>query len=159
MQAQLTATVFYVDGSSRDVTLESSWQSDDPQEATVETGTDQAGLVTGIKDNGYAIITATYKGMTDTAEVSVYVQPIDYFRFEPSTLEVQVGKVGSYILWAVFDDGHEEDYTRFIEVTADDDTLVNVYGNGTFEGLAPGETLLRARLDMVTGEAKLTVLP
>ena len=155
---QLNAIVHYVDGSSRDVTLDSAWVSDTPSDATVETGTEFSGRVTGHVDNGFATVTASYQGMSDTAEVSVYDQPIAHFRFEPAELSVAVGDTTFFTLWAVFDDGHEEDYSRWVKAEADDPTLVTV-GSRSVEGLREGQTLLRARMDNVYGEAVVTITP
>lgn len=69
----LTATVFYSDGSWEEVTRASAWQSSNLPVATVG-GTD--GKVVGYRA-GVATVTATYQGLSDTAELSVLAQCVD----------------------------------------------------------------------------------
>ena len=63
---QLTATLRYADGTTRDVTSEAQWNTSDPSNATVS----QTGLVTAI-DEGPVDISVTYNGITQTDTILI----------------------------------------------------------------------------------------
>jgi len=62
---QLTATLRYADGTTRDVTNEAQWNTSDPSNATVARG-----LVTAI-DEGPVEISVTYNGITQRDSIVI----------------------------------------------------------------------------------------
>lgn len=65
---QLTATATFYNATNEDVSADADWDTDDPAIATV----DALGEVTGVSA-GTANISAMYRGVTDTIEVTVTV--------------------------------------------------------------------------------------
>ena len=68
---QYSATVWYVDGTSEDVTGIAGWSSSDITKASVSLG-----KATG-NQSGTAVITASHAGLTDTATIEVVAKCID----------------------------------------------------------------------------------
>lgn len=68
---QYTATVWYVDGTSEDVTGVAGWSSSDIVKASVSVGKATGNQV------GTAVITATHGGFSDTATIEVVAKCID----------------------------------------------------------------------------------
>lgn len=115
---KLLAYVYYADGSREDVTDRAAWTSDDESVATVSNG-----VVTGLKA-GSTEATATYQGLSDTAEIDVLVQCVD----EP--LDVLLVLDDSYSMW-----DSSGTSTRIVRLKEATKLMVDAMANG------PGDQL------------------
>ena len=83
---QCTATLEYDNGDTEEVTDDASWESSDTDVAEVSS----SGLVTSVGE-GECEVTASYSGLTGTAEVTVTeadAEP-DSLSISPSTIELE----------------------------------------------------------------------
>ncbi|MBW4056416.1 MAG: hypothetical protein HIU83_13640 [Proteobacteria bacterium] len=71
-QVQFTATAGYSDGTSVDVTADTTWTIDNPNVAILADNVNQPGLVLGV-DNGVAKLTASFGGMTPILATTITV--------------------------------------------------------------------------------------
>jgi len=84
---QLLAYVYYVDGSREDITHKAAWSVSDTSVVSIDSG-----LITGINP-GNTTATATYLGMSDSADVEVLVKCVD----DPLDLVLVLDE--SYSMW------------------------------------------------------------
>ncbi|MBN2238635.1 MAG: Ig-like domain-containing protein, partial [Dehalococcoidales bacterium] len=158
---QLTAKAYYDDGSSVDVTADAAWESDNESAATVA-----AGFVTsearGTADT--VMITATYNGQSDTAEVTTFEPAVTGVTVTPNPAEVSVGKILQFTATASFEFGPDENVTVMAEWSTSNENIATVgtLGNGT-PGLVYGEGIggpitVGAIYGGEAGSASLTVI-
>jgi uncharacterized protein YjdB len=84
--SQFSATARFVDGTSQDVTNEASWESSNPDVATVSS----TGLVT-VRYAGDVIVRATYLGKSGAQSVSVPRAVPVAMAIDPATAVVRLG--------------------------------------------------------------------
>ena len=147
--AHITVTAEYSDGSTADVTGKSGLYSTDTSVATVASD----GTVTAKQAGSTYISMASAAGISIPAPVPVTVtaketpeQPepskeIVAYRWSASRLEMEVGQGASIALYAVYDDGSEQDVTRSSKLYLADPSIAEVDGNLVY-GRKEGSTLL-----------------
>ncbi len=146
---QLAAAARMSDGTSRDVTSTSTWDSSNPSLATVS----QGGLVT-VLGTGELDVRATYQGVTGTLHMLVARQPV---------VSVTVtGTPSTPSPWAQLSalahlsDGSTQDVTRSAAWTSSNPSVATVSA-GYVAGLANGEVDVTANYQGVTGTTHLTI--
>ncbi|MGI2259273.1 Ig-like domain-containing protein [Shewanella sp. GXUN23E] len=154
---QLRAYAHYHNGSRQEVTLDSVWSSDNPG-LWVESGNSSAGWVTGAHEDLQGLITATYQGMSDSATVYVLPPQVIEIRVTPSVVTVAVGKFVEVQATVVFDNGTEQDYTKYVHYTPANEDLVFA-NKGIIEGRAVGSTQVEVEFEGVTSQIAVTVTP
>ena len=147
--ARITVTAQYNDGSTADVTSKSGLYSTDTSVATVASD----GTVTAKQAGSTYLSMASAAGISIPAPVPVTVtaketpeQPepskkIVAYRWSASRLEMEVGQGASIALYAVYDDGSEQDVTRSSKLYLADPSIAEVDGNLVY-GRKEGSTLL-----------------
>lgn len=147
--ARITVTAQYNDGSTADVTSKSGLYSTDTSVATVASD----GTVTAKQAGSTYLSMASAAGISIPAPVPVTVtaketpeQPepskkIVAYRWSASRLEMEVGQGASITLYAVYDDGSEQDVTRSSKLYLADPSIAEVDGNLVY-GRKVGTTLL-----------------
>jgi uncharacterized protein YjdB len=128
----LQAVLVFDDGSSRDVSGEANWRSNDPGVADV----DGAGVVTA-NGPGKATVTVSYQTFSSTAMVTVSFANLQSLAVVPATLSVTAGQTLALRLIGQFDDGTSRDLTaRATWISSDPG--VAVVGNGSNAGVLTG---------------------
>ncbi|OUN05661.1 hypothetical protein B5G43_12175 [Flavonifractor sp. An92] len=147
--ARITVTAQYSDGSTADVTSKSGLYCTDISVATVASD----GTVTAKQAGSTYLSMASAAGISIPAPVPVTVtaketpeQPepskkIVAYRWSASRLEMEVGQGASIALYAVYDDGSEQDVTRSSKLYLADPSIAEVDGNLVY-GRKEGSTLL-----------------
>lgn len=136
--------VSYFDGTATgasSVSSKAAWSSSDNSVATVSGGT-----VTGIK-GGTVTITASYDGVSCTAEVTVYPKTEFVFEISPSVATVSVGgTVQLRYMQGILQDGVPSggnDLTSNVEWSSSNDAIATVSG-GKVKGVSPGTVTITA---------------
>jgi hypothetical protein len=106
---KITAKAYYSDTSSKDVTTDASWTSNNTNIATVGNDADNKGLVSAIPTSGSAVITATYGDKT--ANVTVKILTVQNLTISPTVANIPVSTTASLIVTANFADGSSKDVT------------------------------------------------
>jgi len=127
---QFKAEGNYSDGHSQDLSDEANWTSSEESVAQLENGTTDKAWVGGIAA-GDAVITASFDGMSDTADVHVYKEAeIDYIEITPEFITLKVGEQQVYTAIAHLDNGSTDDITRntVFSPKTNEDALIVEYG-------------------------------
>jgi trimeric autotransporter adhesin len=156
----LSATGHFSDLSTQDLTSSVSWESSNAGVATVVTGSDGAGTVSGIAQ-GSATISARSGQVTAMVTLTVSAAQLQTLTIAPNPVAFANGTQIHASVQGHFSDGSNQDLTAQVTWTSDDETLAmvsNVAGSeGLVSSVAPGSTTLEASLGGVTGKAPLVV--
>ncbi|GIU41735.1 hypothetical protein TUM4438_06690 [Shewanella sairae] len=146
----------FSDGSSKEVTLESSWQSSETDIATIDSQGVAHTLVSGRTE-----IQASYKSLK--AKASLFVN-------EPSLVDLQVTPVSStininesqqYIARAFYSDGYSNDASTAATWSLADDSIAHIvpsgFSAGRVSGDAQGQTTVTARYYGIEAQAQVIV--
>jgi len=146
---QLSASARMSDGTSRDVTSAASWESSNPNLATVA----GPGMVT-VVGTGELDVRATYQGVTGTLHMLVAKQPI---------VSVTItGAPSQAIPWAQLSavarlsDGSAQDVTRNAVWTSSNPSVATV-SNGYVSGVSNGDADITASYQGISGSTHVTV--
>ncbi|HAV1337788.1 hypothetical protein HJ001_22945 [Vibrio parahaemolyticus] len=149
-EQQFTATAIFSDTSTEDVTAytETSWVSS-TNAASLSGAT--AGLASG--DNvGNTVVTATYSGLSDTANLTVTAAVLESIEATPDPIDVGIGsdKTGTLTATGYYSDGTTPDITSLVDWTGQDTTYATVEAGGLVTGVFTGSTSTIATLDGIS---------
>ncbi|MFL0952788.1 Ig-like domain-containing protein [Vibrio parahaemolyticus] len=150
-EQQFTATAIFTDTSTEDVTeyTETSWVSSN-NAASLSGAT--AGLASG--DNvGNTVVTATYNGFSDTADLTVTAAVLESIEVTPDPIEVVIGSTGTLTATGYYSDGTTPDITSLVDWTGQDTTVATVETGGLVTGVASSRsTTTIATLDGISSD-------
>ena len=160
---QFKAEGNYSDGHSQDLSDEATWTSNDDSVAQLENGTTNKAWVGGIAA-GDAVITASFDGMSDTADVHVYKEAeIDYIKITPVDITLTLGKQQKYEAKAYLDNGDVDDITRDTDFRSQNDSIAQfstTSNSSTLTAKGVGTTTVVARylVEEFEDETSVTVV-
>ncbi len=161
----LTATAFYSDQSSRDVTGEVTWTSLNPENVAISNDPGiGSGLALALRA-GEATIRAAMPGEPDatagTANITVVPlsEVVDKLEVNPPVSTILVSETQQYEAVLVFDNGESLDATNYASWTTVDSDIASIDGTGLAHGEAAGTAIITATLPntSITGQAQLNV--
>lgn len=161
-----TATGYYTDGSSLDITDNVVWTSSAPSVAQVSSTGDTKGLVTGISA-GASVITASLSGRLATFQTVVSNASLTSLRTEPEEILISKGINVPFRAYGTFSDGAELDVTSFALWSSSNSTIA-VMSNGdsdkglmnnVYSGTATQFLTVRASLSGLSASADVIVTP
>ena len=157
---QLTATATLSDGSTRDITSDASWSSDNSPVATVSNAAASKGVATGVSP-GTTNITASLRGVAGSTAVTVTNAVMVSITIMPTSLTVPVGFTIEARAIATFSDGTSEDVTESVMWSSSDPVVVSVSNaagsRGQLTGVAPGTSNVTAHAGALSGATTVTV--
>ncbi|MCE9574407.1 MAG: Ig-like domain-containing protein [Deltaproteobacteria bacterium] len=157
---QLGATGTFSDGSTQDLTTQVTWGSSDEAVAIIGNSSEIYGVVTGVSV-GTATITATLDGVTGSTTATVTAATLTSIDITPTNPGLAVGLTQAFTATGTFSDQSTRDLTTQVTWDSSDTetaTISNAPGEeGVASGGAPGQTLISASLNGVTGTTTLTV--
>ena len=146
----------FSDGTSKEVTLESSWQSSNLDAATI----DMDGLAQ-TTTGGTTDIKATYKGLKALTNLKVGESVLVEIQVTPATAEVNINEIQRYIAMAFYSDGYSTEVTTSATWTIGDDTIAHVVPSGPaagqVTGVMHGKTSVKAELHELSDSAEVVV--
>lgn len=146
----------YSDGSSKEVTLESSWQSSRTDIATIDASAVAHGVYSGSTE-----IEASYKSLTAKASLFVTEAVLTELQVTPATSTVNINETQQYILTAFYSDGYSADASTAATWTLADDTVAHVvtsgFTAGRVTGDAQGKTVINAHYYGMDAQAEVVV--
>ena len=157
-----TATAYFSDGSSKDVTKQASWSSDDTSVVSIVPSGENGGLASALK-HGTVNITATFDGKTsNTAVITVVGKALTHIHLVPAyTVELPKGTTKTYKVWAYYDDSTAKDVTALSTLSIEDTSIATIETSGEFRGrvhaIEVGDTLVKAQYKGQTDTAPLKV--
>ena len=127
---QISAMAAMSDGSTKDVTTETSYSSSNPNVATV----DDTGLISipSTAASGTAYIRGTYagKGAATTVTVNIPVISVSSLTMTPSNLEREAGATYQISTMATLIDGNTKDVTAETSYSSSNPSVATVDANG-----------------------------
>ena len=154
----LKATALYSDGTSRDVTEETTFVSSDSTVATVSTS-EPRGVVRGL-GVGTASVRADFAGQTARTALTVTGAVVNELRLEPSAVQVAAGTSHTFVVRALMSDGSQLDVTSQAALEVEEPSVASPTGAaGQVRGDTPGSSGLTATYLGKTARATLTVGP
>ena len=157
-----TATAYFSDGTSKDVTKQASWSSDDTSIVSIVPSGEDGGLASALK-HGTVNITATFDGKTsNTAVITVVGKALTDIHLVPAyTVELPKGTTKTYKVWAYYDDSTAKDVTALSTLSIEDTSIATIETSGEFRGrvhaIEVGDTLVKAQYKGQTDTAPLKV--
>ncbi|AQS37731.1 Ig-like domain-containing protein [Shewanella psychrophila] len=150
------ATGIFSDGTSKDLTNTSYWQSSEASIATL----DRKGVATSYIP-GEVTVTARYIGFTATATLTVTDAELSFIQVTPPNVKVPKGTEGQFAAWAFYTDNHSEDITKIASWTSVNEDIVHI-GTGRLNGgfasaLDVGSTQVKAQFNGMSATAEIEV--
>lgn len=152
----LVATALYSDGTSRDVTGETSFLSDDDNVATVSNDAPRG--VVRANAPGTTTITARYDGRTARSQIRVADPVLTSLAFIPASASIPAGTTQTFALMAGYSDGSQYDVVPDATLTLGDESVATFTATpGVLKGLVSGRTSVTAHYGTLSAEAQLQV--
>jgi Bacterial Ig-like domain (group 2) len=151
------ATGIYSDGSEKDLTSKSTWNSSDPTAVQLSAN----GVVTALK-GGRARLEASYESRGSWAEVTVGSPVLDSIAIAPAGLSIGKDRSVTFRATGVFSDGRTEDLTKSVAWSSSVPGAAAITGTGVAtsqEVKSTSSTVIRATLGKVASTTRLTVTP
>jgi uncharacterized protein YjdB len=150
-----TATGPYTDATTRDLTGEAIWSSENPTVATI---TSPGGLASGLRE-GQATITATVGTMNATASLTVTPPILASIAITPTAPSVVLGRTVQLTALGTLTDGTNQDVATQITWTSGDPTIATVSATGLVTPVLGGSvTITATHADGFTATTTLTVV-
>ena len=154
----MQAVAYFDDGSSRDVTRESTWSSSDPTVGIVVPDGAGAGTALAV-GTGSVTITARFGNAADAASIEVSGQTLVRLEVHPAVETTAVGLSVTYSAIGVYSDFSIQDLTRLVDWSTSDSAIavMDAARPGIARAVDLGTVQVTAELDGITDSAQLTV--
>ncbi|MCY4044721.1 MAG: Ig-like domain-containing protein [Cellvibrionales bacterium] len=149
---QLTATGEFNDGTSKDVSHDCDWLSNESSIASVNS----QGMVTG-ESLGETQITASFNGLSATAMVSVKDANIMNITIDPDNFSLTKGYSQQLEAFASFNNNTSANITQSATWQSSDPSKASVDALGLVMGLAEGQVTISASQSGQTGQSMVTI--
>lgn len=160
LKVKLFAEAILSDGSSLDVTGQSTWTSSPSSVAAVSDAGGSKGLVSGIAP-GDAVVTATFQGIGGSTTVHVSSATLVSIQVTPFSPTLPIGYVTAFQAVGIYSDMTTQDLTAQATWTSSDAAVAPVSDGGGTKGrvspVAAGNAAISATLQGVTGSSSVTV--
>lgn len=156
------ATGTYSDGSTRDLTGDVAWTSDDELVATISNADDTAGQAS-THAVGTITVTASTEGASDTAQFEVTAAALQTIVITPIDAALPAGTTQQLTATGTYSDGSTENLTTTITWSTSDPAIAEVSNGEESRGVALGKTVGAVTVSAtepvsgVVGTAPLTV--
>ena len=159
---QFTATGIYQNSPPVDLTAQATWSSSNKGVAIVSNDTGSAGLATPVNAGGPITITATFTGISGTANLTVTSATLTSIAVTPVNPSIAKGTTQQFAATGTYSDSSTRDITQFVTWTSATPSVAAISNAVNNEGLATGvgvgATTIRAALgSVVSNNATLTV--
>jgi trimeric autotransporter adhesin len=152
LKLQLKAMATFSDGSSKDISAQASWISNQPTLLTV----DAKGEVTG-KASGTAIVTAHLQEATGQISLSITNATVSQIQITPASLTLAKGMAKKLTAIATLSDQSTQDVSSQVAWLSSNTSIATISTLGLVNAVATGSTTLSASLLGVTKSLSLTV--
>ena len=158
---QFTATAYYNDQTTQDITTRVTWSSSDPSVATV----DSSGLVTAMA-LGTTTITATSSEPSSFSShsslgstiLNVNAPPLSSIAVTPANPSIPVGITQQFTATGTYSDGTSRDITAQVIWSSSNTSIATVNSSGLATAVAAGTgTTITATSGKISGSTTLTV--
>ena len=151
-----TATAYYIDDSSRDVTKEATWESSNADVVHITTSGKNAGYAQAL-ESGKSTITAYFEGQNNSTGVTVAVSTLESIQVSPVNENVAKGLNVQYSAIGIYSDNTKEDLTQHATWQSSDTAVAAIDRNGEAYGIDVGDTTISASFGGLSASTTLTV--
>ncbi|MCX5918261.1 MAG: Ig-like domain-containing protein, partial [Deltaproteobacteria bacterium] len=160
VREQFTATGYYNDGTSHDITTQVTWSSSNPSVATV----DSTGLATAFS-LGTATITATSAtpssysntGSLGSTTLTVTTANLSSLAVTPVNPSISVGAIQQFTATGTYSNGTSNDIATQVTWSSSDTSVATIDSNGQAIAVSIGTTTITATSGSISGSTTLTV--
>jgi uncharacterized protein YjdB len=150
---QFKAAVQYSDGSTQDVTSQTTWQSATTTVATINS----SGLATGVT-GGSTQITGTYSTFSASVQLTVSPATLTGLAVTPQTASIADGTTQQFTATGTLSDGSTENISNSVNWTSNNTTDATISGTGLATAHTSGSTTITAQSGTITSNsATLTI--
>jgi uncharacterized protein YjdB len=149
---QFTATAKLGDGTTQDVTSQSTWTSSSPSVATI----DNSGLATAVA-TGNTTITASNGGVTASTTLTVSNQVISSIAVLPVNATLTVRQTQQFVATATLSDNTTSNVTTSVNWSSSNPAIATVTNTGLVTAISAGNATITATSGTVTGNTTVTV--
>ena len=149
---KLTATAIFSDGSSVDVSNQTTWSPGDAGVASV----DDSGLVTA-NSVGSTTVTADYGALSKDVAITTTNATLETLTVSPATATLANGLTKQFNATATFSDNTTQDVTSSVSWSSSDTTVADIDVAGLATASTKGTATITASLSSQTSTATLTV--
>lgn len=158
----ITATGYYSDGSSADLTEQANWSTSDNTVVTVSNLSGQRGRVMGISV-GSATISASFGLETGTLPLFVSSPVLSSLALTPALVSLPKGLTQSFVATGTYSDGSTLDLTSSVQWESTNTAVATMSNNSGTNGLATaltvGNTTIKATLGSIVATRSLAITP
>jgi trimeric autotransporter adhesin len=151
---QFTATGFYSDGSSKNITTSAVWTSSDAGVGTIS-GT---GFATS-RATGSTTISATLSGVAGYGTLTVTKAILVSITVTPANPDLLLGTVRQFTATGTFSDQSTQDITSSVTWASSNDGVASIRGAGLAAAVALGSLTISATAGSISGSTTVTVGP
>ncbi|HLO25853.1 MAG TPA: Ig-like domain-containing protein, partial [Geobacteraceae bacterium] len=161
---QFTATGHFDNGTAQDLTLLVTWSTSDKTIVAISNATSTKGVATGVIAGGPITITASFKGISGTASVTVVNATLTGITIQPSTATVAVGATQQFLAIGSFTGGFTQDLTKAVKWSSSNKNVAitsnGFNSRGLTTAIAVGSTTITATKPstVISGTATMTVI-
>lgn len=152
----LTATAYYSDNTTRDVTKDALWQSSDGAVVFVEASGNLAGQGQALSE-GSAVVSARFAGLTAQADISVTAATLTALQITPLLTSVSAGTPVQYYASGFYSDGSSHDLTQTVNWQSSNSAIAAISTTGMASTQSAGTITISALLEGLQADASLTV--
>ena len=147
----ITATAIYSDGTSEDITTQSTWISSDVKVVAIDkTGAAEA---VGI---GSTVITVDFKGKNDTGNITVTDATLQSINIQSSKPELIEGETITMTALGIFSDETTQDITKDVSWISSNTDIIKMDSN-LAQGITAGTSTIKATLNGVSNSLDIKV--
>ena len=154
-QEQFTAAGLYTDGTTANITANSTWSSSSALVATISNGSGAQGLVSGAS-SGTARITAISGSITGSTTLTVR-DPLVSIGIAPANANIVPGANQQFTATGTFGSGITQDVTNMVVWSSSSDVVATIASGGVAISGGPGQTTVSATSGSTVATADLTV--
>ena len=160
-QTQLTATGYYSDETSQDLTQHVTWKSSDPTIIQVDNSLKNPGLANSF-NSGQSRIDATYQGITASIQLNVSNASLTRIEITSTSVQIPLGSVMQFFATGIYSDGSTKNITNGATWSSSDPDILQIQNTNNATGLASsktaGDVIINAALEDITDSisAKVT---
>ena len=152
---KLIATGRYTDGTAQDISMAVNWNASPANVLTVS-----AEGVAVAKTEGAATVTASLRGVSGKASLSVSVAVLQSITITPANPKIPLGSTHQIAAYGHFTDGSTQRLSQSISWNSENPQVASLSTTGVATGRTVGTTAIRARASNgVSGDATITVHP
>ena len=151
-----TATVYYTDDSTRDVTKDATWESSNTDVAHITTSGENAGYVRAL-EGGKSTITAYFEGQSNSTGVTVTTATLESIQVTPVNESMAKGLDVQYSAIGIYSDNTKEDLTQHATWQSSDTAVATIDSDGEAYGVDVGDTTISASFGGLSASTTLTV--